>query len=251
MHVNQQIELKSREELKLMARAGAILREIRDRIGEKVVPGVTTRQLDHMAKQMLDARGAIPAFLGYQGFPGTLCTSVNEEIVHGIPSDRVLDEGDILSVDIGLVKDGFYADSARTYPVGRIGKDREHLLRVTEQSLKIATEYLIPGRRVGDLSHAVQEYVESEGLSVVREYTGHGIGRGLHEEPRIPNWGKAGRGARFAAGMVVAIEPMVNLGTHKTRVLDDQWTVVTADGAPSAHFENTIAVTKHGPRILT
>lgn len=251
MNPVQQIELKTPEEIQAMKKAGALLKEVRDRVGEKVRPGITTRELDRIAKQMVDARGAIPAFLGYHGFPGTLCTSVNEEIVHGIPSNRVLEEGDILSMDIGLVKDGFYVDTAKTFPVGNIDAVSRKLIEVTDHALDIAVEFLAPGKRLGDLSAAVQRYVESQGFSVVREYAGHGIGRRLHEEPRIPNYGKEGRGIRFQEGMVVAVEPMVNIGTYRTRVLDDEWTVVTADGSRSAHSEHTVAITADGPLVLT
>jgi methionyl aminopeptidase len=251
MNPVQQIELKTPAEIQAMKRAGAILAEVRDRVAERVKPGVTTRELDRFAKQMLDQRGAIPAFLGYQGFPCSICTSVNEQIVHGIPSNRALVEGDILSIDFGLIKDGFYADTARTVAVGEIDARSRKLLEVTEKALEIAIGYLAPGFRLGDLSAAVQQYVEGQGFSVVREYAGHGIGRRLHEEPRIPNYGKEGRGIRFQEGMVVAVEPMVNAGTFKTKVLDDEWTVVTADGSRSAHFEHTVAITAEGPMILT
>lgn len=251
MKTAQQIELKSEAEIELMRRAGALLREVRERVGEKVRPGITTRELDLMARQMIEARAATPAFLGYRGFPGTLCTSINEQVVHGIPSDRVLVEGDILSVDVGLIKDGFYADTAKTFAVGEIDAESARLIEVTEEALRIAIEHLLSGQRLGDLSHAVQSHIESHRMAVVREYTGHGIGRQLHGEPRIPNYGKAGRGPRWREGMVVAIEPMVNLGTHETRVLEDQWTVVTADGSRSAHVEHTVAITASGPEILT
>jgi methionyl aminopeptidase len=251
MSVSEQIQLKSSEEIRAIGRGGAILHDVLDRIEEKVRPGVTTGELDRIARQMIESRGGVPAFLGYQGFPGTLCTSVNEEIVHGIPSRRVLEEGDIVSVDVGMILDGFYSDTARTLAVGQIDPVSRRLLDVTKRSLEIAISQLVSGRRLGDLSHAVQEYVEGEGFSVVREYAGHGIGRNLHEEPRIPNHGQAGRGPRWEAGMVVAIEPMVNVGTHKTRVLEDDWTVVTADGERSAHFEHTVAVTEDGPVVLT
>lgn len=248
---NTQTILKTPQEIEIMRRAGAILREVRDRVGEKVRPGITTKELDQIAKQMLDARDAIPAFLGYHGFPSTLCTSVNEEIVHGIPSDRVLEEGDIVSIDIGLIKDGFFADSARTFAVGEIDEESARLLDITREALEIAKRYLEPGRRLFDLSAAVQQHVESGGFAVVREYSGHGIGKQLHEDPQIPNHGRAGRGPRWKEGMVVAVEPMVNVGTYKTRVLEDDWTVVTADGKRSAHFEDTIAITAEGPLVLT
>lgn len=251
MSVSEQIELKSPEEIATMKRGGAILHEIHDRMRDKVRPGVTTLELDRIARQMIESRGGVPAFLGYQGFPGTLCTSINEEIVHGIPSRRVLEEGDIVSIDVGMILDGFYSDTARTYPVGKIDAKSRKLLEVTERSLEIGISHLVPGKRLGDVSHAIQEHAESHGLSVVREYAGHGIGRSLHEEPRVPNYGRPGRGPRWEPGMVVAIEPMLNLGTYKTRVLDDDWTVVTADGSRSAHFEHTIAVTEDGPLILT
>lgn len=246
------IELKSRAEIELMRKAGTLLREIRERLGEHIKPGVTTAQIDRVAKRMMDERGVVPAFLGYQGFPGTVCISVNDEVVHGIPSaKRVLREGDIVSVDMGLIKDGFFSDSAKTYPVGKIDKESERLIRVTEEALDLSIRYLMPGKRLGDLSAAVQQFVESHGYSVVRDYAGHGIGRQLHEEPRIPNHGKAGRGTRWQAGMVVAVEPMVNAGTHKTRTLKDDWTVVTADGKRSAHAEHTIAIMEDGPMVLT
>lgn len=251
MKADTQIEIKTPAEINLMRRAGVLLSEVVQRIGEKIRPGIATRELDRLAKEMIASRGAIPAFLGYQGFPGTLCISINEEIVHGIPSARILEEGDIVSIDGGLIKDGFYADMARTFPVGKVSAESARLIEVTEKALDIAIPYLTVGRRLGDLSAAVQEYVESNGFSVVREYAGHGIGRRLHEEPRVPNHGKADRGIRWQEGMVVAVEPMVNAGTAKTRLLDDGWTVVTADGKPSAHAEHTVAITADGPVILT
>lgn len=247
----RQIEIKTTEEVGAMKRAGAILREVRDRLAERVRPGITTRQLDLMAKRMLEERGAIPAFLGYHGFPGALCVSVNEQVVHGIPSDRKLDEGDIVSLDIGLIKEGFYSDTAKTVGVGRIDAESQRLIDATDRALEIAIPYLAPGRKLGEMAAAVQQYVEGEGFSVVREYAGHGIGRQLHEEPKIPNYGKAGQGPTWRAGMVVAVEPMVNAGGPGTRLLADQWTVVTADGKRSAHSEHTIAITEDGPIVLT
>lgn len=251
MSVSEQIELKSPAEIQIMMRGGRVLHDIHDRMRELVRPGVTTLELDTVAQRMIEASGGTPAFLGYQGFPGTLCTSVNDEIVHGIPSKRVLQEGDIVSIDVGMILDGFYSDTARTLPVGNVDADSRRLLEVTEKSLGIGISQLVSGNRLGDVSHAIQEYAESHGVSVVREYAGHGIGRSLHEEPRVPNYGRPGRGPRWEPGMVVAIEPMLNLGTYKTRVLNDDWTVVTEDGSRSAHFEHTIAVTEDGPLVLT
>lgn len=234
-----------------MRKSGKALHEVLDRLGEHIKPGLTTRYLDRIAKRLIDERKAYPAFLGYQGFPGTLCTSVNEEVVHGIPSDRPLIEGDILSLDVGLVKDGFYADTAKTYPIGRVDDVSRRLIEAAEGALAAAIPHLVVGERMGDMSAAVQKYVESRGFSVVRDYAGHGIGRQLHEDPRIPNYGKPGTGLRWQAGMVVAVEPMINVGTWKTKVLKDKWTVVTADGKRSAHAEHTIAITEAGPVILT
>ncbi len=251
MYASHKVEIKTPEEIEVMAEGGTMLRYIRERIVEAVRPGVTTRELDRLARRLMDARGVLPAFLGYQGFPATLCTSINEEIVHGIPGDRRLVEGDILSLDFGLVHRGFYVDTAATVPVGSVDPETQRLLETTRRALAIAIEHLRPGERVGDLGAAVQAYVESQGFSVVREYAGHGIGRRLHEEPRIPNHGRAGRGPRWQPGMVVAIEPMVNMGGHPTRLLADQWTVVTADGRRSAHEEHTVAITGDGPRVLT
>lgn len=246
-----QIALKSPAEIALMRRAGGLLREVHELIAERVRPGVTTLELDKLARMEIEKRGARPAFLGLYGFPGTLCISVNEEVVHGIPGPRVLNEGDIVSVDCGLIKDEFYADAARTLPVGQIDADSQRLIRVAEESLEIGIECLQPGMRLGDTAHAIQRHVEAAGFSVVQEYTGHGIGRRLHEEPKIPNYGLPGRGVRWQAGMVVCIEPMVNAGTYATRTLDDRWTVVTADGRRSAHVEHTVAITEQGPVVLT
>lgn len=251
MVVSQNIELKSPAEIDIMAEAGGLLAEVRDRVGEKVRPGVTTLELDHMAQQMIEARGAKPAFLGYQGFKGTLCTSVNEEIVHGIPSARVLEEGDIVTLDVGLIYKGFCLDSAATFAVGEVDVETRWLLDVCQASLELGISEVTVGQRLGDYSAVVQKYVESAGFSVVREYAGHGIGRSLHEEPRVPNYGKAGRGLRWEVGMVIALEPMICAGAYKTRILGDRWTVVTADGKKSAHFEHTVAVCPDGPRILT
>jgi methionyl aminopeptidase len=216
-----------------------------------VHPGVTTAELDRVARTETEKRDAIPAFLGLYGFPGTLCISVNEEVVHGIPGPRTLKDWDIVSLDIGLVKDDFYVDMARTVGVGQIDQDSQRLIDVAADALEIGIEILQPGLRLGDMASAIQKYVESQGFSVVRDYTGHGIGRRLHEEPKIPNFGQPGRGVRWQAGMVVCVEPMVNAGTYQTRTLSDRWTVVTADGKRSAHMEDTVAITEEGPLVLT
>lgn len=248
----ERIELKTPDEIQAMRRAGAMLCEVLDLVLDRVRPGVTTEELDRLAQEEIERRGARPAFLGLYGFPKTILTSINEEVVHGIPSGRrKLEEGDIVSIDIGLIRDGMYADMARTVPVGEIDAESRRLIDVTTQALEAGTQELRRGRRLGDVSAAIQEIVESNRFSVVREYTGHGIGRRPHEEPKIPNYGVAGRGLRWQSGMVVCIEPMVNAGAPPTRVLDDDWTVVTADGRRSAHMENTIAVTHNGPLVLT
>ncbi len=242
---------KSPAEIEKMRRSGRLVRELLGEISEKVRPGVTTLDLEKFAEKRLNDLGARPAFKGYRGYPCCLCTSVNEQIIHGIPSDRRLNEGDVLSLDLGVVMDGFFGDSAVTIPVGEIAEDARKLLRVTEEALERGMKQARPGNRLGDISAAVQEYVEGQGFSVVREFVGHGIGRDLHEDPQIPNFGTPGRGPVLKEGMVLAIEPMVNAGLPETRVLDDHWTAVTADGAFSAHFEHMVAVTGNGPDVLT
>lgn len=245
------IVLKTPEQIAIMKRDGRILRDILLRVGERVRPGVTTLQLDRFARRIIAEAGAVPSFLGYQGFPAALCVSVNDEVVHGIPSERVLIEGDIVSVDCGIIREGLHVDSAMTFPVGEIDAESERLIRVTRESLEIAIPYLRPGLRQGDLSAAVQKYVEARGFSVVRDYAGHGVGHDIHEEPRVPNHGKPGTGVVWRPGMVVAIEPMVAARRPDTKELDDKWTVITADGGRSAHWEHTIAVTEAGPLVLT
>lgn len=249
--MSRKIELKSPTEIEKMRLAGRLLRQVYNEVAKLVAPGVTTAGLDRKARELIEAAGARPAFLGYHGFPATLCTSVNDEIVHGIPSDRILNEGDIISVDCGLVLGGFYADTAHTFAVGPISEEAQKLLRVTEESLYKGIEKITVGTRIGTVSHAVQAHVEANGLAVVREYTGHGIGRAMHEPPQVPNFGTPDTGFRLQAGLVIAVEPMVNIGTWRTETLDDEWTVVTADRSLSAHFEHTIAVTEDGPQILT
>lgn len=245
--------LKSQDEIEKMRRAGQVVREVLELVRSHVKPGVTTLDLEKVAEARLKELGVKAAFKGYHGYPCALCTSVNNEVVHGIPSKkRVLNEGDIVSVDFGVVIDGFYGDSAITVPVGeKIAPEAEKLLRVTEESLKAGIAVVKPGATLGDIGAAVQGVVEAEGFSVVRDFVGHGIGSSMHEEPQVPNYGEAGRGMKLKAGMVIAIEPMVNVGKPDVRVLRDGWTAVTDDGSMSAHFEHTVAVTDTGARILT
>lgn len=246
------IILKSPKEIEKMRRAGRVVAEVLHRLHDVIRPGITTLELDNLAEEWIKARGARPAFKGYQGFPGSICTSINEEVVHGIPSaDRVLQEGDIISVDVGAVLEGFYADAAVTYPVGAISAGAQRLLDVTSQSLQAGIAAAQAGARLSDISHAVQTVVEAAGFSVVREYVGHGIGQAMHEEPQLPNYGPPGIGPVLREGLTLAIEPMVNMGGYEVETKDDQWTVVTKDGSLSAHFEHTVAITANGPQILT
>ncbi len=244
---------KDERELEKMYRAGQIVWNALHELRTNVKPGVTTKELDEIAERYTAEHGARPAFKGYMGYPGSLCTSINQEVVHGIPSGRrLLREGDILSMDFGVELDGYYADAAFTVPVGKIAPEREKLLRVTRESLDHAIEKVRPGNRLSDISAAVQTWVESNGYSVVREFVGHGIGTQLHEEPQVPNYvERKNENPRLKEGMVLAIEPMVNAGKPDTRVLKDKWTAVTRDGSYSAHFEHCVAVTKDGPVILT
>jgi len=247
------IVCKSAAEIEKMRRSGRIVRQVLDYLRTIVAPGVSTMDLERAAEEKMKELGAKPAFKGYYDYPCVLCTSINEEIVHGIPSEkRVLKAGDIVSIDCGVVLGGYYGDSAITVPVGEaVSTELKKLLEVTEASLYRAIEATRIGNAVGDVGAAVQDYVEANGFSVVREFVGHGIGTRLHEEPQVPNFGTRGHGARLREGMVIAIEPMVNFGKPGTRVLDDKWTAVTADGSYSAHFEHCVAVTKNGPMILT
>jgi methionyl aminopeptidase len=243
---------KSPHELDKMRRAGRITAQARQRIVDAVRPGIRTRDLDRIGEEAIRAAGATPSFKGYRGFTGSICASVNEELVHGIPGERPLREGDLLSIDVGAIWEGFHGDSAVTVFVGEPrSAEAEKLIRVTRESLEAAVTQLHPGGRLSDVGHAIQQVVEGAGFSVVREYVGHGIGRDLHEDPPVPNYGPPGRGPELKPGLVVAVEPMVNLGDWPTRLLDDGWTVVTEDGSLSAHFEHTIAVTEAGPEILT
>ncbi len=245
------IVCKSPAELERMKAANQVVADVLVALREAVAPGVTTGDLDALAESKIRAAGAEPAFKGYHGFPATICSSVNEEVIHGIPSGRELVEGDVISIDLGALLEGYYGDSAITVPVGRVTERAAELLRVTEESLHRAIAQVRVGGRISDLGHAVQAHVEQHGFSVVREFVGHGIGSKLHEEPQIPNYGTPGRGPRLAEGMVLAIEPMVNMGTAAVRVLSDGWTAVTRDGQLSAHFEHTVAVTARGPLVLT
>ncbi|MGA8043075.1 MAG: type I methionyl aminopeptidase [Terracidiphilus sp.] len=247
------VVLKSAQEIEKMRRAGTVVREVLELVRSHVKPGATTLDLEKVAAKRIAELGAKPAFKGYHGFPCVLCTSINSEVVHGIPSKkRVLKEGDIVSVDCGAVIDGFYGDAAITVPVGeKIAPDTARLLQVTEASLRRAIEAVKPGATLGDIGAAVQGVVEAEGFSVVRDFVGHGIGAHMHEDPQVPNFGQAGQGMKLRAGMVIAIEPMVNAGRPDVKVLKDGWTAVTNDGSMSAHFEHTVAVTDTGARILT
>ncbi|MGH9572526.1 MAG: type I methionyl aminopeptidase [Candidatus Acidiferrales bacterium] len=243
---------KSTAELEKMHRAGLLVWDVLEKMRAMVRPGISTKDLDEFAEKYVTEHNAKPAFKGYRGYPGSVCTSINEEVVHGIPSaSRKVREGDILSMDFGVVMDGYYGDAALTVPVGNIAPEREKLLRVTRESLERAIEKVRAGNRLGDVSSAVQQWVEKNGFSVVREFVGHGIGTKMHEDPQLPNYGSPGQGQRLQEGMVLAIEPMVNSGSPAVKVLDDDWTAVTADGSDSAHFEHTVAVTANGPWILT
>lgn len=231
--------------------AGRMVAEILSLLSERIMPGVTTAELDRLAEAECKKRKALPAFKGYGGFPYTICASPNEKVVHGFPDTVPLREGDILSIDFGVIYDGFYGDAAVTLPVGEIDATKFRLLDVTRRSLALAVAAAQPGARLSDVSNAVQSFVEKEGYSVVREFVGHGIGRQLHEAPQIPNFGPPGQGPRLKAGMTLAIEPMINAGVPGVKILADGWTAVTLDGMPSAHFEHTVAITEDGPQILT
>ncbi|MDA2924848.1 type I methionyl aminopeptidase [Acidobacteria bacterium AH-259-A15] len=242
---------KGKMELDRMREANLIVAEVLTHLGTLIKVGVTTAQLNTVAEEMILKRKGRPAFKGYQGYPAALCASVNDQIVHGIPNARPLREGDIIALDVGVNYKGFYGDSAWTFPVGEISEELKSLLAVTRESLYRGIEKVVVGNRVSDISYSIQEFVEAHGFSVVREFVGHGIGKSLHEEPQVPNYGKPGRGPRLVQGMVLAIEPMVNSKGPEVRVLGDKWTAVTADGGYSAHFEHSVAVTGNGPWILS
>lgn len=246
------IILKTPDEIEIMARASRLVAETLAMLKREVRAGITTEDLDRLAEQFIRSHGGTPAFKGYRNYPKTLCASINDQVVHGIPSKRALKEGDIIGLDLGAIVDGFYGDSAVTVAVGNVNPRVIELLRVTEESLYAGIAKAVVGNRLSDISHAVQRHAEAAGFSVVTDFVGHGIGRQLHEEPQVPNYGKPGQGPRLQEGMVLAIEPMVNMGNSGVRVLDDRWTAVTTDGSLSAHFEHTIAIQSSGPpRILT
>jgi len=246
------IVLKSAREIERMRAGGLILADVKDRLRSLVRPGISTQEIDAEVEAFIRSQGAQSAFKGYRGFPATVCTSINEEVVHGIPSPkRKLREGDIIGLDLGCIVDGYYADCAISLPVGRVPARTQELLDVTRESLDKAIVQCRVGNRVGDISHAVQSHCESHGFAVVRAFVGHGIGQALHEEPQVPNFGDPGRGMVLKAGMVLAIEPMVTMGSYEVRVLADRWTAVTVDGSLAAHFEDTIAITERGPDVLT
>lgn len=243
--------LKSERELSFMRQAGQLTAKVLKAMEEAVKPGITTGELDAIAEDLIVRNGGTPSFKGYNGFPASICTSVNNEVVHGIPGLRKLVAGDIISIDVGVEINGYHGDAAVTLPVGEPDEAILNLLAVTKEALMLAIQQAVIGNRLSDISHAVEKHVEEFGYSVVKDYVGHGIGRQLHEEPQVPNFGPPGRGPRLKAGMTLAIEPMVNMGTYRVRTLQDDWTVVTLDGKPSAHFEHTVAITDRGPEILT
>lgn len=245
------IVLKNSSELTLMRVAGRISAQALQVGGEMVRPGITTGQIDRKIKQFILSQDAIPSFLGYEGFPASACISLNDEVIHGIPGDRVIREGDIVSIDVGAIYKGFHGDNAGTFAAGEISPEARQLLEVTQASLEKGIEAAVDGNRIGDVSYAIQRHIEPYGYGIVRKFVGHGVGREMHESPEIPNWGTPGKGPRLAAGMTLAIEPMINGGTWDVKVMPDGWTVKTKDGSLSAHFEHTVAITDNGPVILT
>lgn len=245
------IIIKNSTEIEVMRQAGKVVGETLLRLEEMIMPGISTAELDRFAEEFITKQGAKPSFKGYGGFPGTLCISVNDEVVHGIPGKRILQEGDLVTLDCGAYLNGFHGDAARTFPVGKVSDEAAKLIRVTEESFFKGLEKAIIGNRLTDISYEIQKHVEANGFSVVRDYVGHGIGRDLHEDPEVPNFGKPGRGAKLTAGMVLAIEPMVNIGDFKVKTLKDGWTAVTCDGSLSAQYENTVVILPDGPQLLT
>jgi methionyl aminopeptidase len=251
MHTTRVNNFYSSREIELLKRSNAIVAEVFQALRKAIGPGVTTKELDQRVEKIILSRGALPAFKGYRGFPASLCVSINEEVVHGIPGQRKLREGDLVSLDVGANLNGYFGDGAITLPVGEVDREARRLLEVTEKALYIGIDMAKVGNRLFDISYAIQEWVEKHGFSVVRDFVGHGIGRDLHEEPQIPNFGSPHQGPRLKEGMVFALEPMVNEGTYEVKILSDGWTVVTADGKRSAHFEHTIAITENGTEILS
>jgi len=245
------INIRSRQEIEQMRQAGVIVAEVHDLMKQMVRPGITTIELDEAAEAHIRTRGGVPAFKGYGGFPASICSSINHQVVHGIPGQVQLVEGDMISIDTGVQLNGYFADAAKTYPVGTISTQTQRLIDITRNSFYEGIRYAREGYRLSDISHAIQAYVEAAGFSVVRNYVGHGIGTALHEEPQIPNFGLPGKGPRLKSGMVLAIEPMINQGTYHVNVLSDGWTVVTADGERSSHHEHTIVITDGEPDLLT
>ncbi|MEO6166509.1 MAG: type I methionyl aminopeptidase [Chitinophagales bacterium] len=245
------IYYKTSEEIEYIRQSSLLVSRALAEVAKHVKPGVTTIRLDKLADQFIRDHGGVPAFLGYRGFPNSACISVNEVVVHGIPGEIVLKEGDIVSVDVGVLLEGFYGDSAYTFPVGEIDADKQRLLKITRESLELGVEQAKIGKRIGDIASTIQEFVEKNGYSIVRELVGHGVGKKLHEDPEVPNYGKRGSGAKLMEGLVIAIEPMVNMGKRNVMQANDGWTIFTEDHKPSAHFEHTVAITKNGPDVLT
>ncbi|WP_026895023.1 type I methionyl aminopeptidase [Clostridiisalibacter paucivorans] len=245
------IIIKTPREVDKMRDAGKLTAETHFYLKDFIKPGITTKKLDEIAEDFIRKNGALPAFKGYGGFPGSICISINQEVVHGIPGPRVINDGDIVSIDTGVILNGYYGDAARTYGIGNISEEHQELVDVTKESFFQGLKYAKVGYRLSDISNAIQKYVEDNGFSIVRDYVGHGIGQKMHEDPQIPNFGPPGRGPRLKPGMVLAIEPMVNAGAYHVDVLEDNWTVVTADNKVSAHYENTIVITEDEPEILT
>jgi len=249
--VLRMIELKTQREIQIIKNNGKILAKTMKLIGERIRPGTKTKELDLLAENFIKKQGAYPAFKGYRGFPSSICVSINDEVVHGIPGERLIQEGEIVSVDMGVFKDGYYADGAYSFLVGEVSAEAQRLVWVTQGALENALHFVKEGRYLSDISHAIQSFVEENGFSVVRDLVGHGIGKRLHEEPQIPNFGDPGQGVMLKKGMVLAIEPMVNVGSHHIDTRDDHWTIITRDGSLSAHFEHTVAVTENGTEVLT
>ncbi|MGB4439832.1 MAG: type I methionyl aminopeptidase [Sedimentibacter sp.] len=245
------IILKTRREIEIMRKAGRLVAQSHELVRKHIKAGVTTKELDQLVENFLRSQNAIPTFKGYGGFPYSICASVNEEVVHGFPNNRKLIEGDIVSIDIGATFEGYVGDSAKTFLVGEVDEEKRRLVEATKQSFYEGIKFAKLSYRLSDISHAIQQYAESQGFSVVRDYVGHGVGKDMHESPQIPNFGKPGKGPRLQVGMVLAIEPMINAGTYNVKVLDNDWTVVTVDGKPSAHYEHTVAITDGEPELLT